>query len=44
MAPNMDEIKQLGKDMEGMKTNEDLTEEGLLPDPIQNEREEEASR
>jgi hypothetical protein len=35
MAPNMDEIKQLGKDMEGMKTGKDLKDEGLVPDPIQ---------
>ncbi|MVO98485.1 MULTISPECIES: hypothetical protein [Paenibacillus] len=44
MAGDMAEIKQLGKDMEAMKTNEDLTEEGLLPDPIQQEQEEDAER
>jgi hypothetical protein len=37
MAPDMDEIKQLGKDMEGMKTGKDLKEEGLVPDPIQDD-------
>jgi hypothetical protein len=37
MATTMDEIKQLGKDMEGMKTGKDLKEEGLETDPIQEE-------
>jgi hypothetical protein len=37
MAPTMDEIKQLGKDMEGMKTGKDLKKEGLLSDPLQDE-------
>lgn len=39
MAPNLDEVKQLGKDMDGMKTNQTLKEEGLVPDPVQNEDE-----
>jgi hypothetical protein len=37
MAPNMDEMKQLGKDMEGMKTDKDLKDEGLVSDPIQDD-------
>jgi hypothetical protein len=37
MAPNMDEMKQLGKDMEGMKTDQDLKDEGLVSDPIQDD-------
>jgi glycerol-3-phosphate cytidylyltransferase-like family protein len=37
MAPTLDEMKQLGKDMEGMKTGTDLKEEGLVTDPIQDE-------
>jgi hypothetical protein len=39
MAPNMEEMKQLGKDMEGMKTGKDLKDEGLVPDPIQEDNE-----
>ncbi|SEB89837.1 hypothetical protein [Paenibacillus sp. GP183] len=35
MAPDMDEIKQLGKDMEDMKTGQELKDEGLVSDPIQ---------
>jgi hypothetical protein len=35
MAPNMDEIKQLGKDMESMKTGQELKDEGLVSDPVQ---------
>lgn len=37
MAPDMAEIKLLGKDMENMKTEAELNEEGLVSDPIQNE-------
>ncbi|SFL74537.1 hypothetical protein SAMN03159341_109114 [Paenibacillus sp. 1_12] len=37
MAPNMEEIKRLGKDMKNMKTEAELNEEGLVSDPIQNE-------
>ncbi|MBP1994013.1 hypothetical protein [Paenibacillus eucommiae] len=37
MAPNLDEIKRLGKDMEGMKTETQLNEEGLVADPAQSE-------
>ena len=37
MAPNMEEIKRLGKDMEKVKTEKELKEEGLVPDPIQND-------
>jgi hypothetical protein len=35
MAPDMDEMKQLGKDMEDMKTGQELKDEGLVSDPIQ---------
>jgi hypothetical protein len=37
MAPNMDELKRLGEDMKGMKTEKELKKEGLVQDPIQNE-------
>jgi hypothetical protein len=40
MAPDMDEMKQLGKDMNDMKTNQTLKQEGLVPDPIQDDEEE----
>jgi hypothetical protein len=35
MAPDMDEMKQLGKDMEDMKTDQELKDEGLVSDPVQ---------
>ncbi len=38
MAPDMKEIEQLGKDMERMKTNSDLQEEGLVPDPYRGKK------
>lgn len=37
MAPDLEEVKRLGKDMEEVKTEGQLKEEGLLPDPIQND-------
>jgi len=37
MAPDLKEMKQLGKDMEQMKTNQTLQREGLVPDPAQDE-------
>ena len=39
MAPNLKEMKQLGKEMGEMKTNQTLKKEGLVPDPIQDEEE-----
>lgn len=35
MAQNLDEIKKLGKEMEQEKTNKELREENLIPDPKQ---------
>ncbi|MDQ0112097.1 hypothetical protein [Paenibacillus harenae] len=35
MAPNEREIIRLGMDMKHMKTNSEIMEEGLVPDPIQ---------
>jgi hypothetical protein len=35
MAPNMEELKQLGEDMKQMKTEEELNDEGLVSDPQQ---------
>lgn len=37
MAPDLKEMKRLGKEMEQMKTNQTLKREGLTPDPIQDE-------
>jgi hypothetical protein len=37
MAQSEEEIQQLGKEMESMKTHKELKEEGLVPDPIQYE-------
>ncbi|MNH98656.1 hypothetical protein D3C73_513990 [compost metagenome] len=37
MAPNMEEMKRLGKDMEGVETEEQLNDKGLVSDPIQTE-------
>ncbi|UUZ81952.1 hypothetical protein LJK88_46785 [Paenibacillus sp. P26] len=37
MAPDMAEIKRLGKDMQGMKTEEELKDKGLVTDPIQHD-------
>lgn len=35
MANNLEEVKRLGKEMEGMSTNEELGKEGLAADPEQ---------
>ncbi|MGG3564380.1 hypothetical protein ABES03_22585 [Neobacillus rhizosphaerae] len=35
MAADEDEVKQLGKEMESLKTNMELSEEGEVPDPVQ---------
>ncbi|WP_040952853.1 hypothetical protein, partial [Gorillibacterium massiliense] len=35
MAPDLAEMKRLGKDMNRMKTNQTLKSEGLVPDPEQ---------
>ena len=43
MAPDLEDMKQLGKDMDRMKTNQTLKEEGLVPDPAQEESESEKS-
>jgi hypothetical protein len=38
MAPDMEEIKRLGKDMKNLKTEQELEEEGLVSDPIQKDK------
>ncbi|RDU35270.1 hypothetical protein DRW41_19350 [Neobacillus piezotolerans] len=39
MAPDMDDIKNLGKQMENRRTGKELKEEyGKKPDPIQHEK------
>ena len=35
MAPNEEDMKQLGRDMKRMKTNSELEEKGIVPDPQQ---------
>lgn len=35
MVQDMQDLKRLGNDMKNMKTNSQLQEEGLVPDPIQ---------
>ncbi|MEH7253048.1 hypothetical protein V7111_13045 [Neobacillus niacini] len=35
MAQNFEEMKKLGKEMEGSKTNQELKEEKQIPDPKQ---------
>lgn len=35
MAPDFEEMKELGKSMDKMKTNQELNEQGLESDPIQ---------
>lgn len=35
MASDEDEVKQLGKEMESLKTNKEVSEEGEVPDPVQ---------
>ncbi|GAA3409880.1 hypothetical protein ACFFNY_31205 [Paenibacillus hodogayensis] len=36
MAPEEQDLIRLGKEMKAMKTNSELEQEGLIPDPIQN--------
>jgi len=36
MAPGEQDLVRLGKEMKAMKTNTELKQEGLIPDPIQN--------
>jgi|GEM_PF-5770300 len=41
MAPDLKEMKDLGKQMENLRTNEELANDyGKSPDPIQHEEEE----
>ncbi len=40
MAPDLKEMKNLGKQMENLRTNEELKGDGKSPDPIQHEEEE----
>ncbi|WP_059172781.1 hypothetical protein [Bacillus sp. FJAT-27445] len=35
MAPDMEDIKNLGKQMENRRSNKELKEDGKNPDPIQ---------
>ncbi|MBP1964752.1 hypothetical protein [Paenibacillus aceris] len=35
MAQDLDEMKKLGNEMKHMKTNSELMEKNLIPDPIQ---------
>jgi hypothetical protein len=35
MATSEEEIWKLGKEMKHMKTNSELLDEGLIPDPVQ---------
>ncbi|MEW4285554.1 hypothetical protein [Priestia koreensis] len=35
MAEDWEELKKLGKEMENLKTNQELQEEGVQPDPVQ---------
>lgn len=37
MASNLDEIKQLGKQMKTMRTNQHLKKKGKEPDPVQHQ-------
>ncbi|MCL6571544.1 MAG: hypothetical protein K6T88_07645 [Bacillus sp. (in: Bacteria)] len=39
MVQNEEEMKRLGKEMESMKTNKDVSEDGEIPDPVQYEEE-----
>lgn len=44
MAPDLEEMKELGKSMDKMKTNQELNEKGLESDPIQEKPEEESEK
>ncbi|WP_180955040.1 hypothetical protein [Bacillus sp. V3-13] len=35
MAPNMEEMINLGKQMENLRTNQELKQDDKMPDPIQ---------
>jgi hypothetical protein len=35
MAGNIEEVKELGKEMEHLRTNKELKEDNKVPDPIQ---------
>ena len=35
MAPTEEEMIKLGEDMERMKTNAEVIENGMIPDPVQ---------
>ena len=35
MVQDMNDLKRLGEDMERMRTNAELEEDGFVPDPIQ---------
>ncbi|MBB3108531.1 hypothetical protein FHS18_000559 [Paenibacillus phyllosphaerae] len=35
MVQDLDDLKRLGHDMERMRTNQELEEDGLVPDPKQ---------
>lgn len=37
MVQDLDDLKRLGADMERVKTGRELKEEGLVPDPAQDE-------
>ncbi|WP_169816025.1 hypothetical protein [Peribacillus kribbensis] len=39
MASNLAEMKNLGKQMENMRSNEELVRYGKRPDPVQHEEE-----
>ncbi|MFC7391600.1 hypothetical protein [Scopulibacillus cellulosilyticus] len=39
MARNFKEVKELGKEMEKMKTNSEIIDKGKQPDPVQHEEE-----
>jgi hypothetical protein len=39
MAENIEEVKELGKQMEHLRTNTELKEENKVPDPIQEKKE-----
>ncbi|MCP3741702.1 hypothetical protein [Rossellomorea sp. BNER] len=39
MAPNMEDMENLGKQMENLRTNEELEEDHKQPDPVQYRKE-----
>ncbi|GIP40054.1 hypothetical protein J31TS4_33340 [Paenibacillus sp. J31TS4] len=42
MAPDLEEMRELGQDMDGMSTNSTLKKEGLVSDPQQDEADRQA--